>query len=347
MAIKINLEDKMKEKGVTLAQLAEEVGITPVNLSNIKTGKISSFRLPTLDKICEALDCQPGDILEYERRDKRKVIPLFLDYSGTTDLILRGGAGEAKKFFDAITGMQQKLGYEIRAIMVTGSSRESAKAKYKLLSDLAENSGLPHLFDGAVAEYCGYIIRDDKTKVLNHLDFRILEKRKEIEEIVRQYGGEINSDVESMYNVLFENITRTQLAETSEAIDRLLGDSELETVTYYDDYGKECDIKPKQHSKATAVRMLVEDFNEKFDIPFVIVGGDSQEEDLKMYTENRDIFRKMGLESVFIAPSNFGKYATYDKNIILSDWENSNGIADAIDKLTERTNVRDDGGLEI
>ena len=91
MAIKINLEDKMKEKGVTLTQLAEEVGITPVNLSNIKNGKISSFRLPTLDKICEVLDCQPGDILEYERRDKRKVIPLFLDYSGTTDLILRGG----------------------------------------------------------------------------------------------------------------------------------------------------------------------------------------------------------------------------------------------------------------
>ena len=326
MAIKINLEDKMKEKGVTLTQLAEEVGITPVNLSNIKNGKISSFRLPTLDKICEVLDCQPGDILEYERR---------------------GGAEDAKKFFEAIIGMQQKLGYEIRAVMVTGSSRESAKAKYKLLSDLAENSGLPHLFDGAVAEYCGYIIRDDKTKVLNHLDFRILEKRKEIEEIIREHGGEINSDVESMYNVLFEDITRTQLAEISEAIDKLLGDSELETVTYYDDYGKECDIKPKQHSKATAVRMLVEDFYEKYDIPFVIVGGDSQEEDLKMYTENKEAFRRMGLESVFIAPSNFGKYATYDRNIILSDWENSNGISDAIEKLTERANVRDDGGLEI
>ena len=203
------------------------------------------------------------------------------------------------------------------------------------------------MFDGAVAEYCGYIIRDDKTKVLNHLDFRILEKRKEIEEIIREHGGEINSDVESMYNVLFEDITRTQLAEISEAIDKLLGDSELETVTYYDDYGKECDIKPKQHSKATAVRMLVEDFYEKYDIPFVIVGGDSQEEDLKMYTENKEAFRRMGLESVFIAPSNFGKYATYDRNIILSDWENSNGISDAIEKLTERANVRDDGGLEI
>ena len=93
--------------------------------------------------------------------------------------------------------------------------------------------------------------------------------------------------------------------------------------------------------------MLVEDFYEKYDIPFVIVGGDSQEEDLKMYTENKEAFRRMGLESVFIAPSNFGKYATYDRNIILSDWENSNGISDAIEKLTERANVRDDGGLEI
>ena len=66
-----------------------------------------------------------------------------------------------------------------------------------------------------------------------------------------------------------------------------------------------------------------------------------------MYTENKEAFRRMGLESVFIAPSNFGKYATYDRNIILSDWENPNGISDAIEKLTERANVRDDGGLEI
>lgn len=347
MSIVTNLEEIMKAKGYTLTELAEEVGISTVNLSNIKTGKISAIRFSTLDEICKVLQCQPGDILKYEQRDKKKIIPLFLDYSGTTDLILKGGAEDVKKFFDSIKTMQEKTGHEIRAIMVTGSSRESARSKYSLLSDLAENEGLPHFFDGAVAEYCGYVIRNGKTQVLNTLDFRILEKRKEIEEIIGKYGGEINSDVESMYNVLFENITRTELAETSEKIEKLLNASDLETVTYYDDYGKECDIKPKKHSKSTAVRMIIEDWKEKFDIPFVIIGGDSQDEDLKMYTANKDIFASMGLRTVFVAPSNFGKLAKYDKNIILSDWENSNGIADAIEQLTERVEIREDGGLEL
>lgn len=45
--------------------LAERIGISPVNLSRIKTGKISAVRFSTLDAICQALDCQPGDLLEY------------------------------------------------------------------------------------------------------------------------------------------------------------------------------------------------------------------------------------------------------------------------------------------
>jgi DNA-binding Xre family transcriptional regulator len=49
----------------SLNELAEKVGITNVNLSNIKTGKVSAIRFSTLDAICKALDCQPGDILEY------------------------------------------------------------------------------------------------------------------------------------------------------------------------------------------------------------------------------------------------------------------------------------------
>jgi len=51
---------------MSLNELAAKVGISNVNLSNIKTGKISAIRFSTLDAICQALDCQPGDILEYE-----------------------------------------------------------------------------------------------------------------------------------------------------------------------------------------------------------------------------------------------------------------------------------------
>jgi putative transcriptional regulator len=57
----------MADRKISLNELAEKVGIANVNLSNIKTGKVSAIRFSTLDKICEVLECQPGDILEYKR----------------------------------------------------------------------------------------------------------------------------------------------------------------------------------------------------------------------------------------------------------------------------------------
>ena len=57
----------MAERKVSLGDLAEKVGISNVNLSKIKTGKVQAIRFSTLAAICEALNCQPGDILEYEK----------------------------------------------------------------------------------------------------------------------------------------------------------------------------------------------------------------------------------------------------------------------------------------
>lgn len=65
MAIILRLDRMMADRKISLNHLAEEVGISNVNLSNIKTGKISAIRFTTLNGICRALDCQPGDILEY------------------------------------------------------------------------------------------------------------------------------------------------------------------------------------------------------------------------------------------------------------------------------------------
>ena len=55
----------MADRKMSLNELADRVGIANVNLSKIKTGKVSAIRFSTLEAICEALDCQPGDILEY------------------------------------------------------------------------------------------------------------------------------------------------------------------------------------------------------------------------------------------------------------------------------------------
>jgi putative transcriptional regulator len=56
----------LAERGMSLTELSERVGITIANLSILKTGKAKAVRFTTLEKICEVLDCQPGDILEYE-----------------------------------------------------------------------------------------------------------------------------------------------------------------------------------------------------------------------------------------------------------------------------------------
>ena len=65
MPIILRLDRVMADRKMSLNELAERVGIANVNLSKIKTGKVSAIRLSTLEAICEALDCQPGDILEY------------------------------------------------------------------------------------------------------------------------------------------------------------------------------------------------------------------------------------------------------------------------------------------
>ncbi len=67
MPIIVNLDVMMAKRKISSNELAELVGITPANLSVLKTGKAKAVRFSTLEKICEALECQPGDILEWER----------------------------------------------------------------------------------------------------------------------------------------------------------------------------------------------------------------------------------------------------------------------------------------
>ena len=71
MAIILRLDRVMADRKISLNELAEKVGIANVNLSNIKTGKVSAIRFSTLNAICDVLDCQPGDILEFQRDNKR------------------------------------------------------------------------------------------------------------------------------------------------------------------------------------------------------------------------------------------------------------------------------------
>ena len=69
MAIVVNLDVMMAKRKMSLNELSEKVNITLANLSILKTGKAKAIRFSTLEAICEALDCQPGDILEYSNEE--------------------------------------------------------------------------------------------------------------------------------------------------------------------------------------------------------------------------------------------------------------------------------------
>lgn len=67
MAIIVNLDVMLAKRKMSLTELSEEVGVTISNLSILKTGKAKAIRFSTLEAICEVLNCQPGDILEYTK----------------------------------------------------------------------------------------------------------------------------------------------------------------------------------------------------------------------------------------------------------------------------------------
>ncbi|MFS0785147.1 helix-turn-helix transcriptional regulator [Shouchella sp. 1P09AA] len=69
MAIIIRLDVMLAKRKMSMTELSERVGVTMANLSILKNGKAKAVRFSTLEAICEVLDCQPGDILEYEKGD--------------------------------------------------------------------------------------------------------------------------------------------------------------------------------------------------------------------------------------------------------------------------------------
>ncbi|HEX3011010.1 MAG TPA: helix-turn-helix transcriptional regulator [Syntrophomonadaceae bacterium] len=69
MPIIVNLDVIMAKRKISSGELAEKIGISQANLSILKTGKAKAIRFSTMEAICKALDCQPGDILEYREQD--------------------------------------------------------------------------------------------------------------------------------------------------------------------------------------------------------------------------------------------------------------------------------------
>ena len=69
MAIQVNLDVLLAQRGMSVGEFAKEVGITPANVSVLKNGRAKAVRFSTLEGICRTLDCQPGDVLQWVRED--------------------------------------------------------------------------------------------------------------------------------------------------------------------------------------------------------------------------------------------------------------------------------------
>ena len=85
MPIIMRLDRVMADRKMSLKELSEKVGVANVNLSKMKTGKISAIRFSTLEAICNVRDCQPGDILEY-KRESETPSPRETEQSDTTQI---------------------------------------------------------------------------------------------------------------------------------------------------------------------------------------------------------------------------------------------------------------------
>lgn len=324
MSIIINLRNLIQDKGYTISKLADEINITPANLSKIVNNKISEIKLETLSKICEILKCNPGDIIEFKSEIKPKIIPFFLDCVGGTDSILSGGIENIKKFFQLIIQFQKEKNLEFRIFIMTDIALESAKSKFILLNDLAENFGLPNLFYGAVMEHGGFLITKEKITQFNTIDTRILEKMVDIESIISDYNAQINKNVISFCNIIFDRkIKRSELAKISEKIEKKINCSDIEVITFYDPYGIEIDIKNKENCKANAVQKIVDNLRNEFDIPLAVMGGAPLKVNWEMYTKSYNKLSQINCKVIEIISKNLKEIVEIEE----IDYNDSNVIA--------------------
>lgn len=126
--IKINLDLVMLKKKMSSKELAKKIGITPTNLSILKTGKAKGVRFETLDKICQELDCQPGDILSYQNEDKNQEESI---YEQVFELI--------NEMYDSLSEKPNFDTEVLKALMVAGKNLNEGKLSPQVIAGRTVN----------------------------------------------------------------------------------------------------------------------------------------------------------------------------------------------------------------
>lgn len=269
------------------------------------------------------------------------LIPIFLDWTGTINEILSTnkelGAKKLKNFFDSIKNLENETNSKALITIITGGSLSNSKARLNILNELSTNYHMPNLFPFIIAEYCGYLVESNgSTYKLDSIPTDLLEKKETIKNVLNPSANiKINSDIKTYINLVFpDEIERKDYISYTEKIKELVGNN-YDFLASFDEYGKEFDIKSKTTTKQRAVTSMMPiilDKYPRYHIPFILTGGDTEQEDLPMALADTG-----EIKIIPIAPNNHNIHQEIiDKlNVIVGNGSNIEGITDSINTISK------------
>lgn len=271
---------------------------------------------------------------------KEKVIPIFLDWAGTTDkLLAEGETGEEnlKMFFNATKSLQKASGARPIITIVSGGDVEETERNLRELNEISKEYGIENLFENAVAEYSGYRIgKDGNVTKLQEMPQVLADKTPVVKSILDQEEtGRINEKINIYNNIIFPEDTQR------EKFDKILGliqaecDDEFGFSISFSKDEKEIYMRHKSTNKEETVKLMMEEYNEKYEVDSVICGGDSLKVDVPMARGARNASDK---KTYFIAPFNLDIPEQTPEiegvEVVKSDSANSRSISDGINSIS-------------
>ena len=208
---------------------------------------------------------------------KKKIIPIFSDYSGTINKLTEKEAKHVIDYFYYIKKLQAKFNCEAQIILLTGASKKEIKPEYDKLKKLAKKHHLPNLFLGVIAEYNGHLLDGN--------EWRQISEQIEVDglsSLLKETSGEIDLNYTTYRRITFEKnpSTKEEFDSIVEKYKKLIENyPNYELRSYYDDISVEINIKYKSNSKSQAILdELGRLEGANYEFPYVFVVGDGLED---------------------------------------------------------------------
>lgn len=249
-----------------------------------------------------------------------KLIPIFLDYTGTIDSLTKDKK-IAEKFNDLLCQLEKKTGGVAQVYIISGNNEEVTQKRNDKIFEIFGNGYIKTLY----GEYGG--IKTNNGKVVVEGKNQLTDKQfKTLKAFIGKNSNnhkriEINPTYQTITNIQFENFTEEEFYNVTDKLQRVFKNKSV--VPYYDKYGIECEIKAKSQTKANCAKSVLKTLP---DVLFVIYGGDNYDEDFNMFLADKTHSKK------FIAPKNITKLSL-QKDVITTSKEEIYGICEGLEEI--------------